>query len=103
MSTFTGQENRDISLMRAIVCKTKLNPVIPATDGRPYPLGIDQSGYDADNRNQSDAKRIIIVIIQRPQNYARDLEYVEWVDDLKQRTPSVIEKNHFKNGRLPHR
>ena len=82
MSTFTGQVNRDISLMRAIVYIQFSVRSCSTGDVRLYLLGIDQSGRNADNRNQGDAKGIVIVIVQGPQDYARNLEYVERVNDL---------------------
>ena len=82
MSTFTGQVNRDISLMRAIVYIQFSVRSCSTGDVRLYLLGIDQSGHDADNRNQGNAKGIVIVIVQGPQNYAGNLEYVERVNDL---------------------
>jgi len=43
---------------------------------------VDKRCGDTRSRDRCDAKRIIIVVVQGPQDDAGDLKDVEWVDDL---------------------
>ena len=47
-----------------------------------YLLGLQESAHNADCRYKSNAKGIIVVIIQRPQDDTGNLEDIEGMDDL---------------------
>ena len=48
-----------------------------------YLLGLDECGDDTDGGNEGNAERVVVVVVQRPQNNTRDLEHIERVYDLK--------------------
>jgi len=76
----TGQEKRDISRRRLIVCSGVSRR--RHTSQSTYLQRVHKCCDDAENRDDSDAECIVVIIVDAPKDDTRNLEDVEGMDDL---------------------